>query len=77
MAVVEMNNDKKYTYLSDLSTGDFFVLSGDLFVIADDGRGDDYECINFSDDNCTATFDAYETKVLFVPMDKVKIIVDL
>ena len=77
MAVVEMNNDKKYSYLSDLSYGDFFVLSGDLFVVVNDGNGDDYECINLSDDNYMATFNAYETKVLFVPMDKVKIIVDL
>ena len=75
MANVTINDNTKYVELGTLAEGDYFILSGELFLIV--GEGCDYDiCYNLSDNEIRREFDN-ETKVLPVPSTKVKIRVEI
>lgn len=75
MANVTINDNTKYVELNELCVGDYFVLSGELYILKEENYGY-YDCFNLSDGEDVREIDR-ETKVLPVPSDKVKIRVEI
>lgn len=76
MANVTINDNAKYVELSELGVGDYFILSGDLYILKEEKYNDFYDCFNLSDSEIVREIDG-ETKVLPVPSEKVKIKVEI
>ena len=79
MANVTINDNTEYAELDNLCEGDYFILSGELYIVKDkyhNYRNNDCGCFNLSDNEATVELDPY-TKVLPVPSDKVKIKVEI
>lgn len=75
MANVTINDNTKYVEMKTLTEGDYFILSGELYLVAEDTFGGYFICFNLSDDESRREIDD-ETKVLPIPRDKVKIRVE-
>lgn len=75
MANVTVNDNTKYVELGTLCSGDYFILSGDLYIIRDENY-DLFDCFNLSDNEISREIDR-ETKVLPIPSEKIKIKVEI
>jgi hypothetical protein len=76
MANVTINDNTKYVELSTLDDGDYFILSGELYLVADSNNAYYTICFNLSDGENRREIDD-DTKVLPVPSSKVKIKVEI
>lgn len=76
MAKVTIGDNTQYVELKTLCYGDYFILSGELYLIADDSFDGCVICYNLSDNESRREIDG-ETKVIPVPSNKVKIKVEI
>lgn len=76
MANVTINDNTKYVELAELCAGDYFVLSGELYILKEENYNGYYDCFNLSDSEAVREIDS-ETKVLPVSSEKVKIRVEI
>lgn len=76
MANVTINDNTKYVELKTLCEGDYFIVSGELYLLVEESYSGYYSCVNLSNDEEIKDVDN-ETKVLPVPSEKVKIRVEI
>ena len=76
MANVTINDNTKYVRLNTLEAGEFFVLSGELYIVIDENYNTyTYYCYNLSAGAYSENED--DTRVIPVPDEKIKIIVEI
>lgn len=75
MANVTINDNTNYVELRTLCECDYFILSGELYLLVEEAS---YYCIcyNLSDDESRREIDS-DTKVIPVSSDRVKIKVEI
>jgi len=75
MANVTINDDTRYVELSAVYEGEYFILSGELYLVVDNNNAYYTTCFNLSNDEERREIDD-STKVLPVPSSKVQIKVE-
>lgn len=76
MANVTINDNTKYVELNELGCGEYFILSGELYIVIEENYCGVFICFNLSDGEVRREIDD-ETRVLPISSDKVKIKVEI